>query len=149
MELMSTIATLDSHYLVLDSELKEVNKDCQYLRGLTKRYGAHWDKALKQLRSIKTQKEHARKEVTMNLDLFKLHLPAAKALCKKLQRNGCNLTVEKVENGAPDFVLTVDSPILANSSSPAVQADPLSSTVTLYKIPHDDPAAMPPHITER
>eukprot|EP01061_Rhynchopus_euleeides_P044003 TRINITY_DN76930_c0_g1_i1.p2 TRINITY_DN76930_c0_g1~~TRINITY_DN76930_c0_g1_i1.p2 ORF type:complete len:152 (+),score=64.10 TRINITY_DN76930_c0_g1_i1:128-583(+) len=139
MELMSTIATLDSHFLVLDSELKEINHDMVYLKELTKRYGKHWEKAAKQLKILKSAKEHARKEVQMSLDLFRLHLPQAKALCKKLRRNGSNLVVERAAKDAPDFVLTVDSPILSHSQnvSPSLESDPRMSTVTLYRMQED------------
>eukprot|EP01059_Diplonema_ambulator_P016873 TRINITY_DN28855_c0_g1_i1.p1 TRINITY_DN28855_c0_g1~~TRINITY_DN28855_c0_g1_i1.p1 ORF type:complete len:154 (+),score=17.75 TRINITY_DN28855_c0_g1_i1:37-498(+) len=139
MDLMSTIATLDSHYLVLDNELQEINKDRAYLKELTKRYGSCWDKAMKQLNTLKAEKERHKKEITAVLNLFKMHLPAAKGLCRKLQRNGSNLVVQKVPSDQPDFMLTVDSAILANSTSNSQPpSDPHNTTVTLFRLPDGD-----------
>ena len=125
------------------TQLKEINKDLLYLKEVTKRHGQHWEKALKQLKSLKTTKEQQRKEVSMSLDCFRLHLPQAKQLCKSLQRNGSNLVVERIPNEEPDFVLTVNSSILANSETvPVIEGDPKSSAVTLYRM-RDAAAAVP------
>ena len=109
------------------------------MKQLTQRYGRHWEKAIKQLKYLKTSKEHTRKEVSMSLDLFKLHLPQAKALCKKLRRQGSSLAVERVAKDAPDFVFQIDSPILANASNVPdnLDSNPTTSAVTLYRLADD------------
>ncbi|KAJ9464411.1 hypothetical protein DIPPA_10520 [Diplonema papillatum] len=146
MELMSTIATLDSYYLIMDEEIKEITKDLVYLKELTKRYGPHWAGAQKQLKMMKVQREHSKKEITMKLDLFKLHLPAAKLLCKKLQRDGPDLRfVEKPREDYLDFTLTVASPILRNSTANlpnSVGSD--ANAVRLFPLPDPQPRTVSP-----
>ena len=105
-----------------------------YLRELTKRYGKHWEAAIKQLKYMKSTREQSKREIEQTLDLFKLQLPAARGLCKRLQRNGCNIQVSQIPE-APAFTLTVQSAILANSTmSSTLGTQSHDSTVVLNRI---------------
>eukprot|EP01060_Flectonema_neradi_P026204 TRINITY_DN35059_c0_g1_i1.p1 TRINITY_DN35059_c0_g1~~TRINITY_DN35059_c0_g1_i1.p1 ORF type:complete len:150 (+),score=6.95 TRINITY_DN35059_c0_g1_i1:38-487(+) len=138
MEITSTVATLDSHYLVLDSEVQEITKDLAYLRTLTKRYGPQWEAAIKQLKYMKSTREQSKREIEQTLDLFKLQLPAAKGLCKRLERNGCRIQVASVPS-SPAFMLTVQSPILANSTfSSTLNTNNSDTTIVLNRISDDE-----------
>jgi hypothetical protein len=61
-DLTGVVATLESHWVVLDAELSEIKKDYLTLRNLTRKHGEFWNRPMAQLKKLRTQKENLLKE---------------------------------------------------------------------------------------
>eukprot|EP00906_Rhabdomonas_costata_P034278 RCo048253 len=104
----------------LEGEVADLDREISYAQDLTRKYGDHWSAVLQHLCSLRAEKCTAIAEVGELIRAYHRHLDAARALCQELSRKR-EIRVGAVDGSQPhgtDFVVSVLSPILANSRSP-------------------------------
>eukprot|EP01062_Namystynia_karyoxenos_P037869 TRINITY_DN27543_c0_g1_i1.p2 TRINITY_DN27543_c0_g1~~TRINITY_DN27543_c0_g1_i1.p2 ORF type:complete len:134 (+),score=48.38 TRINITY_DN27543_c0_g1_i1:42-443(+) len=122
MDTMQCLATLEAYYEVLGAEARQLADDIAFLEGLTKRRGHYWNDALRRLRQELNAREDDRRDIEAQFALFALPLPTARKLCRRLSAQ-LPLSVSPASGAArPDFRISVDSRILANSDPAALSA---------------------------
>jgi hypothetical protein len=90
MDIAHTVASLNAHVGVLDAEISRIDADIASLEEVTTRYpadsplAASVKKTRKGLDRLKVVKQSQLKEAKQQIELFRLHLPAAQKLLKQL-----------------------------------------------------------------
>jgi len=85
MDILDVVANLERHRQRLTDEIKDLTTDSNVLRSINLRHGTNeFDEAIKVLRQRTVSDERALREVTAQLDLFRLHVAKGQAMCRKL-----------------------------------------------------------------
>jgi hypothetical protein len=119
-DLTTCLATLEAHYVVLEAELDELNRDIRLLRDYAKRYASDrlWDEPIAQLKKIRAQKEALLKSIKFQMDLFNLHINQGRDLCAKLARVSSTIRPQAAQAfESQTLAIDVVSSILANARS--------------------------------
>jgi hypothetical protein len=103
MDIAHCVALLTAHGGVLDAEISRIDADTAALRSIQDRYGSSRptatsvSSALESLRALRAVKQQQLDQIRQQLELFRLHLPAAQLLLGRLK------TTQKVDLPASTF----------------------------------------------
>ncbi|KAG9390131.1 hypothetical protein J8273_8169 [Carpediemonas membranifera] len=86
MELLQQIASLSSHFVVLNAEISEIDKDLARMDQLSDKYGDHWASARRKLVSIRKHKVKLSNDISFHMQLYTAHKGAAENLLKNLSK---------------------------------------------------------------
>ncbi|GKT24866.1 hypothetical protein ADUPG1_012868 [Aduncisulcus paluster] len=99
-DVIDVISELEGHFIVLTSELDQIEQDILSLKLYTEKYGTNlpFKRQLVHLKYLKQEKKRLLSKVKFQVDLFRLHLTAGKDLNRQLRRENCNITLKPRES---------------------------------------------------
>mmetsp|Transcript_34837 Transcript_34837/g.84141 ORF Transcript_34837/g.84141 Transcript_34837/m.84141 type:complete len:126 (-) Transcript_34837:242-619(-) len=86
-DLVNVLARLESHWVVLEAELVEINKDVTYCEQCVDKYGEYFSYPLQHLKELKRQKKGKMKDIIKAMESFNDNLIGGKKLVKALERD--------------------------------------------------------------
>ncbi len=118
MDLIQLIADLNSHYIVLNAEIAEIDKDISRMDSLCEKYADYWAKGRKKLLNLKKHKLKLVQDISFELELLSAHQPAGSDLLAKLNR----VQSASTETVAPPQIYS-KSDILSGIPNPTLGTD--------------------------
>mmetsp|Transcript_31984 Transcript_31984/g.101959 ORF Transcript_31984/g.101959 Transcript_31984/m.101959 type:complete len:108 (-) Transcript_31984:105-428(-) len=85
-DLLQVLSRLEAHWVVLEAELVEINKDILFCEQCLQKYGEHFSFPLHHLKELKKSKKHKMKEIIRTMEAFNSNLVGGRRLVKLLER---------------------------------------------------------------
>eukprot|EP00285_Hemiselmis_virescens_P015458 CAMPEP_0173393448 /NCGR_PEP_ID=MMETSP1356-20130122/22117_1 /TAXON_ID=77927 ORGANISM="Hemiselmis virescens, Strain PCC157" /NCGR_SAMPLE_ID=MMETSP1356 /ASSEMBLY_ACC=CAM_ASM_000847 /LENGTH=95 /DNA_ID=CAMNT_0014351467 /DNA_START=226 /DNA_END=510 /DNA_ORIENTATION=+ len=86
-DLVNVLARLEAHWVVLEAELVEINKDITHCEQCVGKYGEYFTYPLQHLKELKRQKKGKMKDIIKAMESFNDNLIGGKKLVKALERD--------------------------------------------------------------
>lgn len=83
-DLVHVLAALESHFLALENEIRQLNTDIIATEQLLRRYGELYRLSLQHLRQLKKSKKASMREILLNLENLNDNLDGGRRLLKSL-----------------------------------------------------------------
>eukprot|EP00759_Apiculatamorpha_spiralis_P030479 PhF_6_TR3215/c0_g1_i1/m.4595 len=85
MDVLEAVGELERYRQKLSNDAKDLQHDIQVLKGIGNRHETTTvEGAVRGLRQKQIQTEKSLSEINSQLDLFRLHVPKAQSICRKL-----------------------------------------------------------------
>ncbi|EKX49932.1 hypothetical protein GUITHDRAFT_104329 [Guillardia theta CCMP2712] len=85
-DLVNVLSRLEAHWVVLEAELTEINKDITQCEQCVQKYGEYFTFPLQHLKDLKKAKKQKMKEIIQAMEAFNENLVGGKRLVKMLER---------------------------------------------------------------
>mmetsp|Transcript_5815 Transcript_5815/g.13941 ORF Transcript_5815/g.13941 Transcript_5815/m.13941 type:complete len:109 (+) Transcript_5815:232-558(+) len=86
-DLVNVLSRLEAHWVVLEAELVEINKDITYCEQCVKKYGEYFTYPLQHLKDLKRTKKQKMKDIIQAMEAFNDNLLGGKRLVKALEKD--------------------------------------------------------------
>eukprot|EP00762_Andalucia_godoyi_P007645 ANDGO_07937.mRNA.1 hypothetical protein len=106
-DLVSVLSGLESHWAVLEAEIRELNADIANTEACLNKYGEIFRLPLQHLKQLKRAKKNAMKDIVANLENLSANLEGGRKLLKNLAKN----------NNHANLVIACDAPMPKQSSN--------------------------------
>ncbi|GIQ90356.1 hypothetical protein KIPB_013123, partial [Kipferlia bialata] len=114
-DLVRVMAQLEAHWVVLEAELVEINKDIQATQDCQAKYGDIYARPLEYMRQLKEQKKGQMRQIIESMEAFQNNLISSQRLVKRLELTHPPVSAPSVSTISVPMPNRQTSPILAHT----------------------------------